>query len=234
MDSNAPTQTHSNGSAAVHAHENGSGRIGACGYCRAKKIKCSGTHPCVVCEKHSLECVYPEHQSRKRKDKSNSASAAPRQSHSQAQTGRGNGSTASGHGVTFAPMSDSMADWRLEDDLFGMSNINGTAGPSSLTQSAVDPLTQWHFSPQDLSTNTAIDMPLEQLFGADPFLDLSFLNSSGAGTEQGQGGQEIDWAALGLNMNMGMGGEDQDRPSVGDGEGRKKGIPMRFRVPYFR
>ncbi|KAL6942787.1 hypothetical protein ACO0RG_001748 [Hanseniaspora osmophila] len=38
----------------------------ACSNCRAKKIKCSGTHPCLYCTVYSLNCVYVPRSTRKR------------------------------------------------------------------------------------------------------------------------------------------------------------------------
>ncbi|KAH7126494.1 fungal-specific transcription factor domain-containing protein [Dactylonectria estremocensis] len=41
----------------------------ACEYCRIKKAKCSGTHPCGNCTDHNEPCVFPERRRRSRKRK---------------------------------------------------------------------------------------------------------------------------------------------------------------------
>jgi len=38
----------------------------ACSFCREKRSKCSGEHPCSNCAKRNLQCVYPETSRRKR------------------------------------------------------------------------------------------------------------------------------------------------------------------------
>lgn len=136
---------------------------------------------------------------------------------------------------------DPALDW-----LNGLGTDTG-AGPSTYTlplappPAPFDPLqdvSQWHFSPQGNSTGS--DLTLEQLFNADPFFDLSFLNGLGGDTGQaassgatgdGVGGPGIaaelmDWNALsGSAQDVGTDG------SRGEGE---KARATRFKVPYFR
>jgi hypothetical protein len=143
-----------------------------------------------------MVCVYPEHQSRKRKDKS--AKEETR--------------------VHFDAAPNEY-DWRGKEDVFlpisGPSNTYPPPTPNN------DLLSQWHFSPQN-SANMNGDMALEQLFGSDPFFDLSFL---GGEPVQANAGDEIDWDALGL-------GVEQTNNAVNESAPQKKA--MRFRVPYFR
>lgn len=275
--------------AAVQAHEaGGSGRIGACGHCRSKKIKCSGDHPtCVVCAKHSLACVYPEHQSRRRKDKSVRVDGDPLNrraaSEGHGRTGAGTGSGSAPSTMNIGTTNGKGRDWRVDDNL-GMSSTQPAHRSSTMLETIAtgasgsrgggiddpsfdtihlpplnpaDALSQWHFSPQNinLSSNSGgmninglgndggsgdMGMSLEQIFGSDPFFDLSFLNGPlpgvhsvpGDGAASGIGmsdnGKDIDWSALGLNMD--------NSPSAGMAgvSGSKRGIPSKFRVPYFR
>ncbi|CAM9589289.1 unnamed protein product, partial [Discosporangium mesarthrocarpum] len=57
-----PTWGTHNGSSAVRRN---------CDYCVRKKVKCSGTSPCIMCQRKSLQCIYsvkkkPGPKSRKR------------------------------------------------------------------------------------------------------------------------------------------------------------------------
>lgn len=236
----------------------GSGRIGACAYCRSKKIRCTGEQPtCSVCAKHDIQCSYPEHVSRKRKDRrlaarearaakkaAAAAAAAAETAAAAAEVGAGFGAgvTASEWGTDAAhavPLGVGL-------DL-GQQSANLEPG----TVSGAAPAVSWNTDPLSLPSlghPEWFDLDsLEQLLAMDVFGEFSATDMN-AQPLSGDGGNSgpMDEPAGGLPDTGSVRPSAEQRPSVlaGTASGdlpstaatasSPKSASGSFRVPYFR